>query len=324
MAFATGKSGGRILQLVDLHGDLMGTLPVADGATGSATIGLLAFAANDEYGVPLDLNSGGVSANAPPRYGYLGGQQRSAETLGGTILMGSRVYQPAIGRFTSIDSEPGGNASEYDYVHSDPVHNTDITGNAPDWKAVLGKVAQVAEIGSIIPGPVGAAFGTVGAVAYAACGDSGNAARMGITAAANMVGAGLAVKATFKIATHAAKVGKAYQSTYKAARASKSFRASEPVARGLAAHKAWNTALRPLERIKGVRIDRSLGPGRGRPDAQVGKVAIELKPGTASGRKKGASQVRKYLASPRVSRGYLVLYPPKITQAWKWRVQRVK
>lgn len=131
MALSTGKTGGRVLNLTDLHNDVMGTLPIADGPTGTANIGQLTFRATDEYGVPLTLTTGGESPNAPPRYGYLGGAQRSAETLGGTILMGARVYQAAIGRFTSIDPTPGGNASEYDYVTADPVNNTDLTGNWP-------------------------------------------------------------------------------------------------------------------------------------------------------------------------------------------------
>ena len=70
-------------------------------------VSTVGYKATDEYGIPLDLNSGGVSANAPPRYGWLGGAQRSGETLGGTILMGSRVYAPGVGRFLSIDPTPG-------------------------------------------------------------------------------------------------------------------------------------------------------------------------------------------------------------------------
>ena len=226
LALSTSKTGGRVLNLVDLHGDVMATLPVADGAAGTANIGQLSFRATDEFGVPLDLNSGGVSANAPPRYGYLGGAQRSAETLGGTILMGARVYQAAVGRFTSIDAEPGGNASEYDYVFGDPVNNTDLTGNWPDWRSVLGVVARVAEVASFIPGPIGTAAGFMSAGAYLATGNTRRAAEMAITGAAALVGAGLVARAAFKFAGRAASLGRKVVGT------AKKWRGSKVVSRG--------------------------------------------------------------------------------------------
>ena len=65
LALSTSKTGDRVVQLVDLHGDVMGTLTL-DAAGAISTVG---YQATDEYGIPLDLNSGGVSANAPPRYG---------------------------------------------------------------------------------------------------------------------------------------------------------------------------------------------------------------------------------------------------------------
>ena len=126
----------------------MGSVMLAD-ATGAITG--LTYTASDEYGTPLDLNTGAVSANAPPRYGWLGGAQRSGDTLGGTILMGSRVYAPTIGRFLSIDPTPGGNANSYDYCTTGPVNCTDLTGNWPDWGAVLNVVAVVAEV--VVAGP---------------------------------------------------------------------------------------------------------------------------------------------------------------------------
>ncbi|MFZ1617556.1 MAG: hypothetical protein WAT41_09435 [Flavobacteriales bacterium] len=76
LALSTSKTGDRIVHLVDLHADVMGTVKL--DATG--TITTISYTATDEYGTPLDLNTGGVSANAPPRYGWLGGAQRSGET----------------------------------------------------------------------------------------------------------------------------------------------------------------------------------------------------------------------------------------------------
>lgn len=228
MALSTGKTGGRVLNLTDLHNDVMGTLPIADGPTGTANIGQLTLQATDEYGVPLTLTTGGVSPNAPPRYGYLGGAQRSAETLGGTILMGARVYQAAIGRFTSIDPTPGGNASEYDYVNADPVNNTDLTGNWPDWGAVLGVVARVAEVAAFIPGPIGAVSAAVSASAYLATGNTGKAAEMAIIGVANLVGAGLVAGAALKLAGKAASIGRVVS-----AGVAKAKRVLEPYQRGV-------------------------------------------------------------------------------------------
>lgn len=225
LALSTGLSGGRVLNLVDLHGDVMATLPVADGDAGAAQITSLVMQASDEYGVPLDLNSGGVSANAPPRYGYLGGAQRSAESLGGTILMGARVYQPEVGRFTSLDPTPGGAASEYDYCFSDPVNNSDITGNWPDWGAVLSFVAKAAEVvATIVPGPIGTAAGFISAGAYLATGNTSKALEMGITATAQLVGAGAIAKVATKVIGKAASIGRKVVGAVKEARAASSTR----------------------------------------------------------------------------------------------------
>lgn len=87
---------------------------------------------------PSTSAPGGVSANAPPRYGWLGGPQRSADTLGGTILMGVRVYHPATGRFLTTDPTPGGNATAYDYCTGDPVNCRDLDGNW-GWRDVLAR-----------------------------------------------------------------------------------------------------------------------------------------------------------------------------------------
>jgi hypothetical protein len=46
--------------------------------------------------------------------------------------MGVRLYNPATGRFLSIDPVPGGNANAYDYVYQDPITKTDLTGKRID------------------------------------------------------------------------------------------------------------------------------------------------------------------------------------------------
>ncbi len=189
LAVTTTLSGGRVVQLVDLHGDVVGTLPVADGATQATWSGLEYFRA-DEFGNPVDLGSGSASAG---RYGWLGAFQRSGEALGGVILMGVRLYQPATGRFMSVDPVPGGSASAYDYCSADPVNCTDLGGTF-SFGSILKVVATVGEIASNIPGPIGAAAAGVSAVAYAAQGNTAQALIMGATAAAALVGAGAVVK----------------------------------------------------------------------------------------------------------------------------------
>ena len=146
LALQTTKTGGRTLQLVDLHGDIMTTLTIADGSTtGDWTT--VRHRTDDEFGNPIDLTTGGrraspgTSPTSADRYGWLGSKQRSREALAGTILMGVRVYDPATGRFWSIDPVPGGSASAYDYSYQDPANKVDLDGK---WWSWLKKAAKSA------------------------------------------------------------------------------------------------------------------------------------------------------------------------------------
>ncbi len=218
LAVTTTLSGGRVVQLVDLHGDVVGTLPVADGATEATWSGLAYFRA-DEFGNGVDLGSGSASAG---RYGWLGAFQRSGEALGGVILMGVRLYQPATGRFMSVDSVAGGSASAYDYCSADPVNCTDL-GGTWGFGSILKVVAAVGEIASNIPGPIGAAAAGVSAVAYAAQGNTAKAIEMGITAAAALVGAGAVVRVAARAVSVARAAGQAVRAAAKVERASGTF-----------------------------------------------------------------------------------------------------
>ncbi|GAA3800588.1 DNRLRE domain-containing protein [Cellulomonas soli] len=197
VAVATTGTGGRVLQLVNLHGDVTGTLPIGDGEPVASWSGLQ-FTSFDEFGNPEPLTSA-ATGNAPPaargRYGWLGAAQRSADTPTGTILMGVRLYSPVIGRFLQVDPVPGGSASAYDYCNADPVNCTDLGGTF-SWKGLAKVVAVVAEASSMfVPGPIGFAIGAVAVGAYLAA-DEGDAAKMAaIGAAATLVGAGVAVAA---------------------------------------------------------------------------------------------------------------------------------
>ena len=218
LAVITTLTGDRVVQLVDLHGDVVGTLPIADGAAQGTWEGLV-FSRSDEFGNPVPLTGAGAP-NAPPvRYGWLGAAQRSGEALGGVILMGVRLYHPGTGRFLSVDPVPGGSASAYDYCNGDPVNCTDLNGEWPSFKSILSVVATVGEIASLIPGPIGAAAAGVSAIAYAAQGNTGKAIEMGITAAAALVGAGAVVKVAARAVNTARAAGQVARAAPRVARA---------------------------------------------------------------------------------------------------------
>lgn len=44
------------------------------------------------------------------------------------MLMGVRLYVPAIGRFLQVDPIPGGSANDYDYANQDPINAYDLDG----------------------------------------------------------------------------------------------------------------------------------------------------------------------------------------------------
>ncbi|MFG2943178.1 RHS repeat-associated core domain-containing protein [Streptomyces sp. NPDC048282] len=77
--------------------------------------------AYDEYGISQTDNTA--------RYGWLGGKERSSDTVTGAVLMGVRLYDPSTGRFLSADPVPGGSANAYDYCNGDPVNRYDLDGN---------------------------------------------------------------------------------------------------------------------------------------------------------------------------------------------------
>jgi RHS repeat-associated protein len=113
LAAITSNEDGVRLQLTNLHGDVAATI---DSALTSPM-----FAFFDEFGVA-------ARGQDDSRYGWFGGKQRSAEALGGSVLMGVRVYLPAAGRFSQVDPVPGGSATAYDYCHADPMNCTDLDG----------------------------------------------------------------------------------------------------------------------------------------------------------------------------------------------------
>ncbi|CAK7288441.1 DNRLRE domain-containing protein [Streptomyces misionensis] len=150
LAATTTKTGGVILQLANLHGDIALQLP----ADSSAAPTVLDY---DEYGNPR-------TDQPATRYGWLGGKQRSSETPTGLILMGVRLYNPTSGRFLSADPVPGGSANAYEYCNGDPLNSFDLNGQF-SWRKYWHKHRRkIVHFGI----NVGVGF-AAGSIAVAAC-----------------------------------------------------------------------------------------------------------------------------------------------------------
>jgi RHS repeat-associated protein len=121
LAATTDQDGSTVLQLCNLHGDIVATAEDTPAATSIAN-----YIETTEYGAPR------TPASANPTYGWLGTKQRSSNDLGGLALMGVRPYNPAIGRFLSVDPIPGGNPNAYTYP-VDPIRGLDLDGRCGFW-----------------------------------------------------------------------------------------------------------------------------------------------------------------------------------------------
>ncbi|MFF2778861.1 DNRLRE domain-containing protein [Streptomyces sp. NPDC058052] len=119
LAATTGNTGGTVLQLTNVHGDVALQLPL-DTAEAPLVLD------SDEYGAPR-------AGQPATRYHWLGGKQRSTETLTGLTLMGVRLYNAATGRFLSTDPVYGGSANSYEYTYADPVNKYDLDGRWVWW-----------------------------------------------------------------------------------------------------------------------------------------------------------------------------------------------
>ncbi|MFD6714671.1 RHS repeat-associated core domain-containing protein [Micromonospora chalcea] len=108
--------------IVNVNGDNVA------GMTETGT-GLAYTSGYTEYG--LARNSADAGSR---RYGWQGSAQRAADTPGGVVLMGARIYNPATGRFLSNDPVYGGNANSYEYSTGDPVNKHDHSGALSCWR----------------------------------------------------------------------------------------------------------------------------------------------------------------------------------------------
>jgi RHS repeat-associated protein len=116
-ALAATQSNGQVpeLQLANLHGDIVATVKDEEAAAG-----LTSRVDTSEFGVP--------TTSQPPRYSWLGANQRPTELTSGVIAMGVRTYVPELGRFLQPDPVSGGSANAYSYTFGDPVNTSDPSG----------------------------------------------------------------------------------------------------------------------------------------------------------------------------------------------------
>lgn len=129
-----------VLQMVNLHGDVVATASMSE--TASAPESTVAEA--NEYGVP--------ATEAPPKYSWLGGHELPTQLPSGVVTMGARSYVPQLGRFLQVDPVSGGSANAYSYTYGDPVATSDLSGeytatiDSFDEEWVGGRAEEAAEI----------------------------------------------------------------------------------------------------------------------------------------------------------------------------------
>jgi RHS repeat-associated protein len=109
------NSEAPVLQIVNLHGDIVGTASLSETAEKLAST-----ADSTEFGVP--------SVSQPSKYSWLGGIEVPTELPSGVQEMGVRSYVPQLGRFLQPDPVPGGSANAYTYTFDDPVDSYDPSG----------------------------------------------------------------------------------------------------------------------------------------------------------------------------------------------------
>jgi RHS repeat-associated protein len=147
LAAIQSSSEGAILQLANLHGDI-----IATASTSESESKLTLANETTEYGVPR--------TTVTSKHSWLGTAGVSTELPTGVINMGARTYIPELGRFEQTDPQPGGSTNAYAYTFDDPVNQSDPSG---EWtynydaqetgEAAPGAPRSGLEPGAIIPPP---------------------------------------------------------------------------------------------------------------------------------------------------------------------------
>jgi len=140
-ALAAIQTSGKepILQLADLHGDIIGTAAISETESKVTP-------ANEtsEYGVPR--------TSIAAKYSWLGADALATELPTGIISMGARTYIPELGRFLQTDPQPGGSGNAYAYTDDDPVNESDPSG---EYTSTTTYNYEAAETGAGAGGPAG-------------------------------------------------------------------------------------------------------------------------------------------------------------------------
>lgn len=147
--------------LPNIHGDVMVTTDADGVKTGDYSY--------DPFGNPLGSSPNNTAPESA--FGWVGQNEKLSETSFALTptQMGARVYLPSIGRFASVDPVEGGTDNAYAYPN-DPVNEFDLDGQF-DFKLLARRIANLASIGAIIPGPIGMVSSGVATVAFAAGGN---------------------------------------------------------------------------------------------------------------------------------------------------------
>jgi RHS repeat-associated protein len=124
------NSEAPVLQLTNLHGDVVATAYLSETATALAST-----ADTSEFGVP--------TTSVPPKYSWLGADEIPTELPSGVSNLGARSYVPQLGRFLQPDPIPGGSANAYGYTFGDPVNASDPSGESSVLELIAGHASEV-------------------------------------------------------------------------------------------------------------------------------------------------------------------------------------
>ncbi|GAA2085893.1 hypothetical protein GCM10009821_29440 [Aeromicrobium halocynthiae] len=126
------------IALANLHDDIVTNIVIPNGqTTDTPTTGIDGWSDYTEYGTPIDPEAT-TQVGGNIGYGWLGAKQRSSSgATAGLTLMGVRLYNPATGRFTSIDPVEGGSDTIYAYP-TDPLNQVDLDGEFWAWAVRAG------------------------------------------------------------------------------------------------------------------------------------------------------------------------------------------